>query len=123
MMVSLGLLVKEVRKAKGHHAKQAAAEIGIANSTLRVLEGGQGTRIPTRSTLRMMEVYCGWREDSLREAWDNRRQIPFGGLTAEMLAPAKPAGLLKASHLTDQELMAELNFRFLMRDNREQFDG
>jgi transcriptional regulator with XRE-family HTH domain len=123
MMYSLGLLVKEARKAKGHHGKQAAAEIGIANSTLRFLEGGSSGRMPTKSTLRSIEIYCGWREDSMREAWDKRREIAFGDFGAEMLEPPKPKGLIKASHLTDAELMAELNFRFLMRDNREPFDG
>ncbi|MGZ4659841.1 MAG: helix-turn-helix domain-containing protein [Arthrobacter sp.] len=118
MMLSLGLLVKESRKAKGHHAKQAAAEIGIANSTLRVLESGSSRRMPTTSTLRSIEFYFGWREDSLRECWEKRREIPFGSLTLDMLRPAKPTGVLKASHLTDQELMAELSFRFLMRDRR-----
>jgi transcriptional regulator with XRE-family HTH domain len=123
MFVALGALSTEARKLKGRHKKEAAEEMGIADSTLRFFELGKNSRFPQQGTLYAMEEYYGWRRGVIRETWDNRRAIAPGTLTLDMMLPERPKGLLTAAHLSDQELMAELNFRFLMRDNREPFDG
>lgn len=118
MSQALGALVTEARLAKGRHKKEAADEMGIADSTLRQFELGRNNRFPQQGTLNAMEDYFGWRRGAIKEAWDNRRNITAGTLTLDAMLPDKPTGLIKASHLTDAELMAELNFRFLMRDSR-----
>lgn len=118
MFQTLGSLVTEARRLKGRHKKEAAVEMGIADSTLRFLELGKNSRFPQQGTLNAIEDYFGWRRGVMKDAWNNRRSIAPGTLTLDMMLPEKPAGLLTAAHLTDQELMAELNFRFLMRDHR-----
>lgn len=125
-MDAVGRLARQARTAKGMTAKDAAERHGIAPKTLGAFEtaattGNGGRRLPNTITLDAIEAVCGWRPGAIRAAWDRRRSLTE--VTMDMLSPEQPKGLLKASHLSDQELMAELNFRFLMRDNREQFDG
>jgi hypothetical protein len=122
----MGALAAEARTALGRTKKKASAEAGIADSTLRAFETAAYLRVPSRDTMRALEVYYGWRTGAMLAIWDNRRSLSPAEVTLASVLPepeAPPAGLLKAQHLTDQELMAELNFRFLMRDNRHQFDG
>lgn len=108
----------QARKAKGKSKKDAAAAMGLGESTMGSVEWGRSLRAPAATTQRAIETYYGWRLGSIKEIWDKRRELHPSDVTMDLVSPEKPTGLLKASHLTDQELMAELNFRFLMRDNR-----
>jgi hypothetical protein len=117
-LVALGALAAEARAARGENKKTAAARMGLNEGTLSHLERALTTRAPTRSTMAVVESYYGWRKGAMQEIWENRREIHAHDVSLAMMLPRPAAGLLKASHLTDQELMAELNFRFLMRDLR-----
>lgn len=117
-ILAIATLTREARAATGRDRKTAAREMGLSDGTLQLIEASKNTKPPTPRTQRAIETYYGWRPESLAEVWDNRRNIQPGELTLETMLPPKPAGLVKASHLTDAELMAELNFRFLMRDSR-----
>lgn len=117
-LLALGLLAQEAREAKGQNKKIAAAGMGLNDGTLYTLEYGKTKSLPNHGTQQAVESYYGWRRGAIRDLWEKRRELRFEDVSLEMVQPGKPTGILKASHLTDQELMAELNFRFLMRDTR-----
>jgi transcriptional regulator with XRE-family HTH domain len=117
-LVALGQIALEAREHKGVTRQTAVESMGINYRTLGNFEAGRSGSIPNKTTLRAIEIYYDWRPGSLQQTWDNRRDIPAGTLDVRDLLPADKTGLLKAAHLTDRELMAELNFRFLMRDSR-----
>lgn len=110
MLQAVGDVVREARDAKGRDKKTAAKEMGINDGTLNLIESGRNTKPPTPRTQRAIELYYGWRPGSLTEVWDERRQIRH--LSADMLLPT---GLPTAAHLSDSDLIAELQFRLLMQ--------
>jgi len=117
-LTALGLLAQKARNAKGVHKKAAAAAMHLNEGTLYTLEYGKTRSLPNPGTRTSVEAYYGWRHGSIQDLWDMRRDLRFEDVSLELMRPGKPTGLAKASELTDQELMAELNFRFLMRDTR-----
>lgn len=121
MVLSLGTLAEKERLNRGLNRKTAAAQMGVNPSTLQLFEQGR-TMVPNRATMVAVETYYGWRRGVMLELWDKRRDVEFGDVTMDTVQPDKPTGLVKASQLSDQELMAELNFRFLMRDAARNFD-
>jgi hypothetical protein len=94
--------------------------MGINYRTLATLERAElkTAKGPLALTTGRVEKYYGWREGSMREFWENRRQYAFGDVTEELFHDEEPQGLVKASQLTDEELINELHFRFIMRDRR-----
>lgn len=124
-LMTLAVITTSARDKAGHTRQYAADTMGINYRTLAGLERaerGSSTKGPLVSTLRAVEQFYGWRIGSMREFWENRRQYKFGSVTEEDFLPPEPTGLVSAAHLTDQELMNELSFRFLMRDRRHRDD-
>jgi len=106
----MGEVVREARLARGRDKKTAAKEMGLNDGTLNLIETGRNAKPPTPRTQRAIELYYGWRPGALAEVWDQRRQIRH--LSVDMLLPA---GLPTAAHLSDSDLIAELQFRLLMQ--------
>lgn len=122
-IMTLAVITTAARDKTGHTRQYVADAMGINYRTLGGLERGEGKtpKGPAGATMRVVEEFYNWRKGCLREFWENRRNIKFGSVTVEDFQPEpgpKETGLIKASHLTDDELMSELSFRFLMRDRR-----
>lgn len=120
----MGYMATQARLPTGRPRKTAAIQMGVSPGTLsrfeRGLNEGNGVR-PKMSTLRAIELAYGWRPGVLVEIWDNRRFLSPDDITEEMLLPKDnpvQARIQEAHHLTDEQLMAELQYRFLMRDRR-----
>lgn len=122
-MLTIGLLVVEARERLGYNRKVAADRVGLNYRTLSDVERGE--RLPNKSTLSAIERTYAWSEGALLRLWDNRKQIPFGSLTIEDLR-VKPheieVPLAKASELSTEELLAELNFRVMMMSRGQQHE-
>lgn len=122
-IMTLAVITTAARDKTGHTRQYVADAMGINYRTLGGLERGEGktAKGPTPSTMRAVEEFYGWRKGCVRELWENRRAFKFGSVTIESFQPEpepEPTGLKSASELTDDELMNELSFRFLMRDRR-----
>lgn len=119
-LMTLAVITTAAREKTGHTRQYAADAMGLNYRTLGGLERGEGksSKGPNPATLRSVERFYGWREGAMREFWENRRSKRFGSVTAEDFEVPEPVGLVSAAHLTDEQLMNELSFRFLMRDRR-----
>jgi DNA-binding XRE family transcriptional regulator len=120
-LLTLGLLVIEVRERDRDNRVQAAEKIGLNYKTLQDVE--KGHRLPNRSTLSAIERAYGWSEGSLLGIWEKRRSLEFGSVHAVdlRLKPSEiPVPLAKASELSTEELLAELSFRVLVMSRQEQ---
>jgi hypothetical protein len=129
--LTISELVKEARDRFGEDRKSSAERIGTAYNTLSDVE--REGRLPAKATQGAIERGFGLRDGCLKALWDQRRTLDFGKVDLEMLLdpharpPRPPEGKMsflplapasRAADLSDQELMAELSFRFLMRDSR-----
>jgi transcriptional regulator with XRE-family HTH domain len=121
MVLSMGTLAEKERLARGLNKKQAAGEMGVNPATLQLFEQGR-TTVPNRSTMMAIETFYGWRRGVLLELWDRRRELDFGDVTEDLVKRPKPVGLPTAAHLSDADLMAELNFRLIMRGHGQDDD-
>ena len=119
-ILTLGEITTAAREKEGSTRQAAADAMGINYRTLGSLERAElkTPKGPLALTCRAVEKFYGWRDGSLREFWENRRKYTFGDVTEELFHVEEPQGLVKASELTDEELMNELHFRFIMRDRR-----
>jgi hypothetical protein len=119
-MLTLGEITTAARLKTGSDRVHVAEKMGINYRTLASLERAElkTAKGPLALTTARVEKFYGWRDGSMREFWENRRQYTFGEVTEELFHPEDPKGLAKASELTDEELMSELHFRFIMRDRR-----
>ena len=136
MKLTISIMVAEARDRLGWDRKKAAVNTGLAYNTLSDLERTGGK--PSSTTRKKLELGYGLRPGSLGELWAARRDLEFGSVTLDTLLDphARPrswgttntgkaspilviAPARRASELSDQELMAELSFRFLMRQNGE----
>jgi len=105
-----------------------AERAGINSKTLWSAE--TGSRFPHDVNQLKIEVALGWRHGAIAEAWAERENLDPENLTVEWmraggesaswgeLAQQKQAPLAKAINLTDEELLAELSYRF--RNYREE---
>jgi transcriptional regulator with XRE-family HTH domain len=122
-MLTIGLLVVEARERLGYNRKISADKIGLNYRTLSDVERGE--RLPNKSTLAAIERAYAWSEGSLLRLWENRKQLVFGNVTIEDLR-VKPheieVPLAKASELSTEELLAELNFRVMMMSRGQQHE-
>lgn len=120
-LMTIGLLMHEARRNRGQHRKYAAEKMGVNYGTVSRLENGEGVGIATRATLSAVEAYYGWSQGVLTKIWNERDRFSFGDVTEDDVKPRPKSqlkALAKASELTDEELISELSFRFLMRDRR-----
>jgi transcriptional regulator with XRE-family HTH domain len=118
----IGGFVTAARTSAGLTQIQLAQEAGIDVKTLRTLE--YGDRLLHEKKLAAIERTLGWRTFSIRQLWDRREHLDAGKVTMDdlKLDPAQEswtdlAGegrgpVTKASQLTNEELLMELQYRF-----------
>ena len=123
-----GHLIRDARKHLGESMAALADRAGINSKTLWSAE--RGVRFPHDVNQLKIEVALGWRHGAIAEAWAEREVLDPENLTVEWmraggqsdswgeLAAQKTAPLVKAMNLTDEELLAELSYRF--RNYREE---
>jgi hypothetical protein len=105
-----------------------AERAGINSKTLWSAE--TGARFPHDVNQLKIEIALGWRHGAIADAWEQREDLApenltegwmaAGGESASWgeLASKKNGPLEKAINLTDEELLAELSYRF--RNYREE---
>lgn len=124
----IGQLIRDARKHLGESMAALAERAGINSKTLWSAE--TGSRFPHDINQLKIEKVLGWRHGSIAEAWAQREDLDADNLTVEWmqaggdsaswgeLAAQKTTPLAKAINLTDEELLAELSYRF--RNYREE---
>lgn len=124
----IGQLIRDARKEKGESMAALAERAGINSKTLWSAEKGE--RVPHDVNQLKIEKALGWRHGAMAEAYSGREGLAAENLTLEWmraggdatswgdLARSVAAPLAKAIHLTDEELLAEISYRF--RNYREE---
>lgn len=119
---TIGRLVASGRVTAGMTQVVFAKEAGIDVKTLRTLETGD--RLLHDTKLHAIEKVLGWRPMSIRQIWDRRDDLKLDNVTLEdMRLGAKQETwddlseevgrpVTKASQLTNEELLMELQYRF-----------
>ncbi len=118
---AIGELVVSARVKAQKSQLGFAKETGLDVKTLRALESGK--RWVQDVNRAKIETALGWRARSIQDVWDEREAIPAGKLTeADMTrGAANPSWaeldsldspVSRASLLTDEELLAEISYRF-----------
>ena len=124
---TIGRLIKEERLAQGISQVQLAKQAGTAIKTVRTLESG--TRRTQEINQRKLENALGWRAGSVSEVLKGKSTFAPDQITHDdmrttdgsrqassprMAVPA--ASNARASHLSDEELLAELTYRMMQRN-------
>ncbi|MFJ4286449.1 multiprotein-bridging factor 1 family protein [Paenarthrobacter nicotinovorans] len=118
---TIGQLVASARITSGKTQLQFAKDAGMDVKTLRTLEAGD--RLLHDTKLHAIEKELGWRPMAIRQIWDRRADIDLGALSGEDMRlganqetwddidaeTGKP--VTKASQLTTEELLMELQYR------------
>ena len=124
----IGQLIRDSRKHLGESMAALAERAGINSKTLWSAE--TGSRFQQDVNQLKIERALGWREGSIAEAYRDRENLAPENLTLEWmqaggdstswgaLAQQQAAPLARAINLTDEELLAEISYRF--RNYREE---
>lgn len=134
-LVTIGNLIKQGRLELGYSQKPFATSSGVDTKTLASME--KGTRVAWETNQRKVEQALGWRVGSIQAVLDDAENIPAGSVTLESMKEGageatweelgaeedgKSQGpVRKASLLTDEELLAELSYRF--RNYKDRING
>jgi transcriptional regulator with XRE-family HTH domain len=128
----IGALIKEGRLHKDLRQLPFAKFAEVDPKTLASME--KGTRVAWETNQRKVEKALGWRAGSIQEVLDNAADTPRESVTLASMqegageaswqdldreingAPEQP--VTRASQLTDEELLAELSYRFRNYKNR-----
>ncbi|WP_284975815.1 helix-turn-helix transcriptional regulator [Arthrobacter sp. efr-133-TYG-104] len=123
---TIGRLIKEERLAQGLSQVQLAKQAGTAIKTVRTLESG--TRRTQEINQRKVEHALGWRPGSVADVLRGKSSFAPDMITPDDMrsgdearpGPARsavPSGrVARASHLSDEELVAELTYRMMHRN-------
>ena len=128
----IGRLIKEGRLERDLRQLPFAKAAEVDTKTLASME--KGTRVAWETNQRKVEKALGWRVGSIQEVLDNAADTPKESVT---LASMKEGGadaswqdlaaeesrvteqpVTRANQLTDEELLAELSYRFRNYKNR-----
>ncbi|GAA3272782.1 helix-turn-helix transcriptional regulator [Paenarthrobacter aurescens] len=123
---TIGRLIKEERLAQGLSQVQLAKQAGTAIKTVRTLESG--TRRTQEINQRKLEHALGWRAGSVSEVLKGKSNFAPEMITPDdmrsgdesrqgpprVTVPIAP--IARASHLSDEELLAELTYRMMHRN-------
>jgi DNA-binding XRE family transcriptional regulator len=128
----IGRLIKEGRLEKDLRQLPFAKFAEVDTKTLASME--KGTRVAWETNQRKVEKALGWRTGAIQEVLDNAADTPKESVTLESmkeggsadtwqdLADAETARaeqpVTRANQLTDEELLAELSYRFRNYKNR-----
>lgn len=128
----IGRLIKDGRLEKGLRQLPFADVAGLDTKTLASME--KGTREAWETNQRKVEKALGWRAGAIREVIENAADTPKESVTLESMRegaagesweelaeadityPEHP--VTRANQLTDEELLAELSYRFRNYKNR-----
>ncbi|WP_427017811.1 helix-turn-helix domain-containing protein [Pseudarthrobacter sp. P1] len=130
MQKAIGHLILEARLEKGMPQLRLAKIAGMDVKTLRTME--DGTRWATDVNRAKIESALGWRPGSMQDMWNDREHVPIESVTmSEMLRnahestwsdlaaeEAETVPVRRASQLTDEELLAEISYRFRTYKNQ-----
>lgn len=123
---TIGRLIKEERLAQGLSQVQLAKQAGTAIKTVRTLESG--TRRAQEINQRKLEHALGWRAGSVSEVLKGKSTFAPDMITPDDMRngdetrPGPPrvavpsAPIARASHLSDEELLAEITYRMMHRN-------
>ena len=127
----IGRLIKQGRLEKGLRALPFAKVAEVDTKTLASME--KGTRVAWETNQRKVETALGWRAGAIQEVLDHAPDIPVESVTlASLQEGAAEASwedlaaeesrtehpVTRANQLTDEELLAELSYRFRNYKNR-----
>ena len=128
----IGQLIKEGRLARGLRQVPFAKFAEVSTKTLASME--TGTREAWETNQRKVEKALGWRMGSIQEVIDNAAETPKESVTLESMQEGGSAEswqdlaelesslteqpVTRANQLTDEELLAELSYRFRNYKNR-----
>jgi transcriptional regulator with XRE-family HTH domain len=128
----IGLLIKEGRNKLGMSQVPFAEHAGVDAKTISSME--RGKRVAWEQSQRKVEAALGWRPGSIQEVLDDAENIPITSLTLDSMlegaghatwfdldseeALRRNGPVTRASQLTDEELLAELSYRFRNYKNR-----
>jgi hypothetical protein len=118
---AIGRLIKEAHSRIYPSRRQFAILTEVDVKTIIGAEKGERELHPT--TQRKIEKALGWRRGSIDDVWQHRSEIPAESLTIDEMErgvndttweemETRPMTYTKASQLTDEELLAELSYRF-----------
>jgi transcriptional regulator with XRE-family HTH domain len=118
---ALGRLIADARKDRYPSRRQFAITTGVDIKTVTTAEKGE--RELAVNTQRRIEQALGWRKGSIEDVWLHRSEIPAESLTVQEMErgsgeetwedlDAAANQVRRASQLTDEELLAELSYRF-----------
>lgn len=118
----LGLLIQNARMEMQQSQIAFSKEIGLNVQTLRTMERGE--RMAQSVAQAKVEKGLGWRTGAIREIWDDRANLSIEQVTLDEMrrGAGEPSfqeiengngtPVMKASLLSDEELLAELSYRF-----------
>jgi transcriptional regulator with XRE-family HTH domain len=131
----IGRLIKEGRLAIGLRQLPFAKFAEVDTKTLASME--KGTRVAWETNQRKVEKALGWRQGSIQELLDNVANdvdVPKDSITLESMKEGGAEAtwqdlsdeenrvteqpVTRANQLTDEELLAELSYRFRNYKNR-----
>lgn len=119
----IGQLIVNARVEQKKSQLGFSKEAGIDVQTLRSIE--KGIRLPLDVNQGKIERALGWRAGAIREVWEDREHTPAAKFTLDEMR--RGAGestwqeldeehnggpVMKASLLSDEELLAEISYRF-----------
>lgn len=129
---TIGHLIKQGRLELGYAQKPFATFAEVDTKTLATME--KGTRVAWETNQRKVEQALGWRVGSIQRVLDEAGDIPAGSVTLASMkegagesswqdlddeATARNNGpVTRANQLTDEELLAELSYRFRNYKNK-----
>lgn len=119
----LGQLIQKARMELQTSQIAFAEQIGLNVQTLRTMERGE--RLTQSVAQAKVEKGLGWRTGSIKEIWDDREDLVAENVTLdemrrgatepsfqELEKNGNEAPVMKASMLSDEELLAEISYRF-----------
>lgn len=128
----IGNLIKNARMELQTSQIAFAEQIGLNVQTLRTME--RGDRLAQSVAQAKVEKGLGWRTGSIREVWEDREDLVAENVTLDEMRRGAGEGsfqdierngetspVMKASMLSDEELLAELSYRF--RNYKVQLNG
>jgi transcriptional regulator with XRE-family HTH domain len=129
---TIARLIKDARLETGVSQVAFAKEAGLDAKTYATME--KGTRVPTENSQRKVERALKWRAGSIKKVLDDAADIPAGSVTVATMREGageatwadldreetayREGPVTRANQLTDEELLAELTYRFRNYKNR-----